>query len=132
MGARIYRFWTIVLPLAFLAAAPAAQAVPSFARQTGMACEACHTVWPELTHFGRTFKAGGYVLDNLKQVRDINERKEEMLELSQTPPLSIMIQASYTQLATSVPDNGTPPLSGVAQNGTFAFPQQVSLFYAGK
>src|SRR6516165_1571441 len=122
--------WVLIAGLT--AAAPAAQAVPSFARQTGMACEACHTVWPELTHFGRTFKAGGYVLDNLKQVRDINERKEEMLELSQTPPLSIMIQASYTQLATSVPDNGNPALSGVAQNGTFAFPQQVSLFYAGK
>jgi hypothetical protein len=34
-----------------------AWAVPSFARQTGMACEACHTVFPELTHFGRMFKA---------------------------------------------------------------------------
>ncbi|TLZ63781.1 MAG: cytochrome C, partial [Gammaproteobacteria bacterium] len=47
--------------------APAALAVPSFARQTGMACEACHTVYPELTHFGRVFKANGYVLANLKQ-----------------------------------------------------------------
>ena len=36
-------------PLLVVLAAPAAQAVPSFARQTGMACEACHTVWPELT-----------------------------------------------------------------------------------
>ena len=25
-----------------------AEAVPSFARQTGMACAACHTVFPEL------------------------------------------------------------------------------------
>lgn len=43
-----------VIAAAALAAvlAPAAQAVPSFARQTGMACEACHTVFPELTHFG--------------------------------------------------------------------------------
>ena len=31
-------------------------AVPSFARQTGMACAACHTVFPELTPFGREFK----------------------------------------------------------------------------
>jgi hypothetical protein len=43
----------------------AAQAVPSFARQTGMACEACHTVWPELTHFGRVFKANGFALVDL-------------------------------------------------------------------
>jgi hypothetical protein len=132
MGAHLRSIWTIVLAMALIGATSDAGAVPSFARQTGMACEACHTVWPELTHFGRTFKANGYVLDNLKQVRDINERKEEMLELSQTPPLSIMIQVSYTQLASSVPDKSNPALSGVAQNGTFAFPQQVSLFYAGK
>jgi hypothetical protein len=36
-----------------------AHAVPSFARQTGLACEACHTVFPELTPFGRQFKANG-------------------------------------------------------------------------
>ena len=107
----------------------AAEAVPSFARQTGMACEACHTVWPELTHFGRMFKASGYVIDNLKQVRGVTAKKEEILDLSQTPPLSLMIQASYTQIATPLPD---PSGSGHQQNGTFAFPQQVSLFYAGK
>ena len=30
----------------------------------GMACMACHTVYPELTHFGRMFKLNGYQLDN--------------------------------------------------------------------
>lgn len=34
-------------------AAPLTWTVPSFARQTGMACEVCHTAFPELTHFGR-------------------------------------------------------------------------------
>jgi hypothetical protein len=110
---------------------PAAHAVPSFARQTGMACEACHTVYPELTHFGRVFKASGYLLANLKQVRDVTGKKEELLELAQTPALSIMAQASYTQLASSVPDLSTGQPS-VAQNGTTGFPQQLSLFYAGK
>ena len=107
-------------------------AVPSFARQTGMACEACHTVWPELTHFGRTFKANGYVLDNLKQVRDISPQKAELLDLASTPPLSIMLQAGYTQLAKAIPDTANSALSGVAQNGTVDFPQQVGIFYAGK
>ena len=111
--------------------APAALAVPSFARQTGMACEACHTVYPELTHFGRVFKANGYVLANLKQVRDVTAKKEQLLELGQTPPLSIMVQASYTQLSTTVPDL-SQSAPGVAQNGTAGFPQQLSLFYAGK
>ena len=58
-----------------VAVAPLAQAVPSFARQTGMACAACHTVFPELTSFGRMFKASGYVLSNLKQVQDVNSKR---------------------------------------------------------
>src|SRR6201997_4148335 len=82
---------------AALGAAPAALALPSFARQTGMACEACHTVYPELTHFGRVFKANGYVLDNVKQVRDVDQRKQQLLSLAQVPPLSIMAQVAYTQ-----------------------------------
>lgn len=60
---------------AWAMSAPEALAVPSFARQTGMACEACHTVFPELTHFGRVFKANGYRLTNLKQVRDVSGKK---------------------------------------------------------
>jgi hypothetical protein len=115
-----------------LGAAAPALAVPSFARQTGMACEACHTVFPELTHFGRVFKANGYVLSNLKQVRDVSAKKEELLELSEFPPLSIMAQISYTQMRTGVPDLAGAGAPGVAQNGTAGFPQQLSLFYAGK
>jgi hypothetical protein len=123
---------TAPLAVAFLTTAPAALAVPSFARQTGMACEACHTVFPELTHFGRVFKANGYTLSNLKQVRDVSPKKEELLELSQFPPLSIMAQISYTQMKTGVPDLASAGAPGVAQNGTAGFPQQLSLFYAGK
>ena len=121
-----------VLAAALLAAAPEAEAVPSFARQTGMACEACHTVYPELTHFGRVFKANGYILSNVKQVRDVTGKKEELLSLAQTVPLSIMAQVSYTQMKTSVPDLSAAGAPGVAQNGTAGFPQQLSLFYAGK
>jgi hypothetical protein len=123
---------TAILIAASLAGAPPALAVPSFARQTGMACEACHTVFPELTHFGRVFKANGYTLSNLKQVRDVSPQKEELLELSQFPPLSIMVQISYTQMKTGVPDLSNVGAPGVAQNGTAGFPQQLSLFYAGK
>jgi hypothetical protein len=112
--------------------APAAQAVPSFARQTGLACEACHTVFPELTHFGRVFKANGYVLDNLKQVEDVNSQRQELLELAKTPALSIMAQVSYTELKTRLPDTSNPAAPGLTQSGTAGFPQQLSLFYAGK
>lgn len=117
------------LAVALLAGSPAALAVPSFARQTGMACESCHTVWPELTHFGRMFKASGYVIDNLKQVKGVTPQRDEILALASLPPLSLMVQISDTQLAKALPDSAAP---GPSQNGTFAFPQQVSLFYAGK
>jgi hypothetical protein len=109
-----------------------AWAVPSFARQTGMACAACHTVFPELTHFGRVFKANGYVLDNLQQVQAVSGKREELLELAKTPALSIMAQVSYTTLKTRLPDVSNPAAPGLAQNGTAGMPQQLSLFYAGK
>jgi hypothetical protein len=121
-----------LLAVLLLTATREAAAVPSFARQTGMACEACHTVYPELTHFGRVFKANGYILSNVKQVRDVTGKKEELLSLAQSVPLSIMAQVSYTQMKTSVPDLSTVGAPGVAQNGTAGFPQQLSLFYAGK
>lgn len=111
---------------------PAAHAVPSFARQTGMACAACHTVFPQLTHFGRVFKANGYVLDNLKQVRAVNSDRQQLLSLSQLPTFSIMTQVSYTTLNKRLPDNSNPSAPGLTQSGTAAFPQQLSLFYAGK
>ena len=113
-----------------IASAPPALAVPSFARQTGMACEACHTVYPELTHFGRMFKANGYTLDNLKPVRGITATKEEMLALSGLPPISLMIQVSQTSIAKKLPDISGAP--GLSQGTSVAFPQQASIFYAGK
>ena len=37
-----------------------ADALPSFARQTGQTCGTCHTDFPALTPYGRLFKLGGY------------------------------------------------------------------------
>jgi len=45
-----------------------AEAVPAFARQTGLACVACHVSFPELTPFGRFFKLTGYTLTNNKTI----------------------------------------------------------------
>ncbi|OGT00877.1 MAG: hypothetical protein A3K04_09190, partial [Gallionellales bacterium RBG_16_56_9] len=49
--------------LAATAFAPEAAAVPSFARQVGMACSACHfQSFPALTAFGRSFKTAGFTM----------------------------------------------------------------------
>jgi len=108
----------------------AAQAVPSFARQTGMACEACHTVFPELTPFGRRFKLNGYTMDNLPQVSDVSTSKEETLLLNQLPPLSFMLQTSITSTKKTLADPNVPGAN--TQNNQLQFPQQASLFYAGR
>ncbi|MGC8676829.1 MAG: hypothetical protein ACP5UF_01190 [Hydrogenobaculum sp.] len=54
-------------------------AIPSFARQTGLACDVCHTVFPHLTPFGREFKLHGYTYDYselIKMVRQAAKKKE--------------------------------------------------------
>ena len=113
---------------ALMLGSPSAHAVPSFARQTGLACEACHTVFPELTPFGRKFKLNGYLIDNLPQVKGMTPDNKEALALNWMPPLSVQFIGSYTKLKTAQPD----PSGGVSQNGTVQFPEAFSLFYAGK
>jgi hypothetical protein len=122
--------WTSLCVLLLgLVGAGTAHAVPSYARQTGMACQSCHTVFPELTPFGRSFKLNAYTIDNLPQVQGISSSKEYELLLNQVPPVSFMFQTSFTSTKSAVPDAGTGTNS---QNGQVLFPQQASLFYAGR
>lgn len=108
-----------------------ALALPSFARQTGMSCEACHTVFPELTHFGRMFKANGYTLSSVPQVKGgVTPEHDESLSLNRLPPLSVMLQVSDTTLEKAVPQADDHLARD--QNNTIGFPQQLSLFYAGR
>ncbi len=54
---------SLAATLAATAFAPEASAVPAFARQTGMACSACHYQhFPLLNGFGRAFKNSGFTL----------------------------------------------------------------------
>lgn len=104
-----------------------AHAVPSFARQTGLACSVCHDVPPQLTAFGRIFKLDGYVLTTLKQIQ---AGKSNVLSINRVPPLSVMLQVAGTT-ATHEPASATG--SGTkAQNTNIEFPQQFSIFYAGE
>jgi iron:rusticyanin reductase len=104
----------VVLALALLAArvtlTPSiAHATPAFARQTGGSCQACHTVFSELTPFGRKFKLNAYVFTNVKQLEPISEQGQRTLALSEIPPLRIQLQGSNTALSKSVPDAGVTP-----------------------
>jgi hypothetical protein len=101
-----------------------ADAVPSFARQTGMSCMACHTVWPQLTHFGRAFKLDGYTFSN----------KSESGRWY--PPVAAMLQGSYTSLDENngILTNGVAPFDDEEDSATDKtnLPQQASVFYGGK
>jgi hypothetical protein len=98
--------------------------LPSYARQTGMSCSACHYSFPELTSFGRQFKINGYVLTGMQTI-DSKEDSSQVtrLKLLSTLPLSAMVQSSFTHISKDV--EGT-------QNNSVAFPQQLSVFYAGQ
>ncbi len=113
-----------MLALATVAIPHQALAVPSYARQTGLACEACHTVFPQLTPFGRVFKASGYTLFNTRKVQDIDQQKHSTLSLSDLPPISLMVMAS-TSFAAKANDSTSSKTST-------DFPQQASFFYAGR
>ena len=103
---------------------PTALAVPSFARQTGLACSGCHYAPPELNPAGRRFKLLGYVDkgDDTKVVTSDGSKTHAALNLLASLPLSVMFETSFTQTNSAVP---------TTQNGSFEFPQDVSLYLAG-
>jgi hypothetical protein len=97
-----------------------ADAVPSFARQTGMTCAACHTVFPQLTPLGRQFKLNGYTMAG-----EMFAGKQNSKRLSEDimAPLSLMVQVSDTSVRKA-------PAGTRSEN--VQFPEQLSLFYAGR
>lgn len=114
---------TLAMLLGFI---PSAHAVPSYARQTGLACAVCHSTYPELTSFGRLFKLNGYVTTGLQQIQS---PAGGGLKINEVPPLSAMFVTSITQLSKSLRD----PVDGSnTQNGGWEFPQQLSFFFAGE
>jgi hypothetical protein len=118
------------LVIATLLGSRSAWAIPSFARQTKLPCNACHTQFPELNAFGREFKLNGYVLKNIEGIELKNASGKKDLDLPIIPMLSMMFQTSFTQTVRS--QTGLPGTQGEVQNGTVQFPQQVSLFYGGE
>jgi hypothetical protein len=111
----------VLLALAFVWT-HAALAVPSYSRQTGLACSSCHYTPPELNAFGRKFKLEGYTFTTKAEVSEDKKDHNSGLHLLEAFPLSIVFDTSFT--STKAPQPNT-------QNGNFEFPQAVSLFLAG-
>lgn len=99
------------------------KAIPSFARQTGMSCANCHTIFPELNAFGRQFKLTGYTLVASESVQAKSDSETVILKIPNTSQLSAMMIASLTYNSKALPNT---------QNTNVSFPQQFSLFYSGE
>jgi len=115
-----------MLVMFFVAAVnpPTALAVPSYARQTGLACSGCHYTPPELNPAGRRFKLLGYVdkADETKVIKTEGGKSRAALDLLASLPLSVMVDVSFTSTKSPVP---------TTQNGSFELPQDISLFLSG-
>ena len=103
----------ILLALGLLTAA-SANALPSFASQTGMPCSQCHTLafGPALTAYGRAFKLDGYTLG------DADSRKL----------LALMLQGGFSHAAEALPAAPAPHFS---TNDNLSL-DQASLFFGGQ
>src|SRR5207302_6500794 len=86
-----------------------AAAVPAFARKTGLACSACHEVWPRLNEFGQLFRDRGYRLGR--------DRDTPVEQDGSYWPLAMRTTVGYQWLRqTLVPTDGGPVDT---QTGTF-------------
>ena len=109
------RFIAVLLVVTGLSSAACwrpAEALPSYARQTGQECAACHNGYPELTPYGRLFKLNGYTFTG--GTLDV-------------PAIAAMAIPSFTHTNAGQPGGAAP---GFGPNDNFAFTG--SLFYGGK
>ena len=93
-----------------------AQAVPSYARQTGAECASCHVggFGPQLTPYGIKFKINGYTESDGKEGKI---------------PLSAMMVANMTRTAKDVSESDKIEHFGTNNNVAM---QEASLFLAGR
>lgn len=100
-----------------LAGAEPARAVPSMARQTGMQCSACHTVFPELTPFGRQFKLRGFTMGTALKDR----------RFPANLPLAGVVQVSNTRT-----DTRAPTATEALERDRETIAQATGFYYGGK
>jgi hypothetical protein len=116
---RVARLWSLFSVVWIVSLFPysQAEAIPSFARQTGAACSQCHvqSFGPNLTPQGRQFKLQGYTTASPGQAFAY-------------PPISAMVVGSFTHTDSSQPGGAA---DGYSANNNFSF-DQASLFYGGR
>jgi hypothetical protein len=120
-GRRSAPWPSMVAALLLMLASTLAQAVPSFARQTGQPCAMCHVggFGPQLTDYGIQFKLGGYTATKGG---------------AWIPPVAGMVMAGFThtdkaQDASALDGHS---LTGSLKGNDNLTLDQVSLFFSGR
>ena len=115
---KLFASWTALLILLLISFST--NAIPSMARQTGMQCAACHTVFPELTPFGRQFKLRGFSMSTPKQ---------DDASFFDKIPISALLQISRTSTKNTDTPGATPD-NFLRDRETIV--QAAGLYYGGK
>ncbi|ADE10505.1 hypothetical protein [Sideroxydans lithotrophicus] len=111
--------------LAATAFAPEASALPLFARQTGMACSACHFQhFPMLNSFGRAFKAAGFTMVGAQ-----GKIEGDNLSIPDTLNAAVLTTMGYVKTN----NNGANAAGVTAQtaNSTLNTPQDGTIYVPG-
>ena len=106
-----------------------AEALPSFARQTGQPCGACHTDYAGLTPYGRRFKIGGYTYGGGAYRTTLFPSSDDAASDEKkkwVPPISMMALIEYTHSQTDLP----PPTAPYSANNNVLL-STVSFFWGG-
>ena len=110
--------------------APPAEALPSFARQTGQPCGACHTDFAGLTPYGRRFKIGGYTYGGGPYRTTLFPSSDDFGKSDEkkwVPPISMMAIVGFTH--TQAPILPSPSAPYNANDNVVLSP--VSFFWGG-
>jgi hypothetical protein len=112
-GSQQFKFCWTLLPALMVAVTVAAssqpaQAIPSFARQTGQPCGTCHTDFPALTPYGRLFKLNGYTIGGSRFRTTPFPTSEEDKTKPWWPPISTMAIVGLTHTQAPLPPPTEP------------------------
>lgn len=96
-------------------------AVPAFARQMGVECNSCHfQQFPLLNQFGRSFKAGGFIMSTQSHIEG------DRMYLPNVLNASVIAKIRYQKTnGDSSPEEGT-------DKGELQFPDEAALFLGGQ
>lgn len=114
----MFKVWSFVLTAALgvaavLVSVEPAEAIPAFARKYKLACNTCHTMYPQLNRFGRDFRDNGFRMPD--EIEELLKRRKGPAPTTPTP-------------------SQAPAESGQAEDGDFwsFIPDQIPFSIQGK